>query len=160
MLLIGDKNCIPNYLDNLVVFNLTSLVEGVEKVNLLPPQSSDYINQTNPKEFDMFYMNYIFSSDYVFMELMKIIYNLYLHNNVYILIYRNDTFDIVAESLMKLIQQRYGYHCQWLNEPSDFNYYDDSTFSFQGVYNLDIDRERYENIMVATNAQAIMNQPD
>ena len=54
MLLIGDKNCIPNYLDNLVVFNLTSLVEGVEKVNLLPPQSSDYINQTNPKYFDMF----------------------------------------------------------------------------------------------------------
>ena len=153
MLLVGNKDCIPNNLNNLVVFNLTSLVEGVEKLNLLPPPNSDYLNQTNYKEFDQFYMNYIFSNDYVFMELMKIIYNLYLHNNVYILIYRNDTFDIVAESLMKLIQQRYGYHCQWLNEPSDFNYYDDSDFSFNGIYNLDIDRERYETIMLCMQQQ-------
>ena len=84
---------------------------------------------------------------------MKIIYNLYLHNHVYILVYQSDTFDIVTESLMKLIQQRYGYHCQWLNEPSDFNYYDDSDFSFNGIYNLDIDRERYETIMLCMQQQ-------
>ena len=153
MLLVGNKDCIPNNLNNLVVFNLTSLVEGVEKLNLLPPPNSDYLNQTNYKEFDQFYMNYIFSNDFVFMELMKIIYNLYLHNHVYILVYQSDTFDIVTESLMKLIQQRYGYHCQWLNEPSDVNYYDDSDFSFNGIYNLDIDRERYETIMLCMQQQ-------
>ena len=67
MLLVGNKDCIPKNLDNLVVFNLTSLVEGVEKLNLLPPPNSDYLDQTNYKEFDQFYMNYIFSNDFVFM---------------------------------------------------------------------------------------------
>ena len=83
----------------------------------------------------------------LFMELMKIIYNLYLHNHVYILVYQSDTFDIVTESLMKLIQQRYGYNYQMINDISDIDYYDDSSFSVPGLYNYDIDQERYMQIM-------------
>ena len=157
MLLIGDLNCIPqNDKINLVVYNLNSLFEGVERVQLTPPSNIDYILQ-NEKEFDLMYANYIFSNDFTFMELMKIIINLYLGKDVFLVVTRNEIFDAVTEALTKLIQQRYGYNSQWINSVDDINIYDDSDFSIQGLYNLDIDKNRYESLVLSQNPN-IVNQ--
>ena len=120
MLLIGDVRCLPDFIDKFLILNLSSLVEGFPRVHLVPSVTTQY---DNDKEFDIAYANYIFSNDNIFMEFMKIIYPLYTGNDVFLLVSRNEnTHDIITESLCKLIQQRYGYNYQLLNDVSDINY--------------------------------------
>lgn len=149
MLVICDyKNLPMQYItakDNSVVLNLSSLIEGFQKVRLAPsvqPQLND------EKNFDIAYAEYIFSSDEPFVELIKIMYPLYEGRDVYLLVSRGeDTYDIVTESLCKLIQQRYGYNYQILNSIDDLNIYDDSGFSVSGIQMMDADKERYVSIL-------------
>lgn len=147
MLLVGDVRCIPD-ISNLVILNLSSLVEGFPRVFLTPSVSASY---NNDKEFDIAYANYIFSNDYAFMEFMKIVYNLYMGLDVFLIVSRGDIYDTVTESLCKLIQQRYGYNSQFINEIADINYYDDSSFSVYGLSNLDQDKERMSYLAVQTD---------
>ena len=49
MIMLGDPRFIPLYIDNLVVYNYSSLVEEIPRLNLMPPQftcNTEY-------EFDM-----------------------------------------------------------------------------------------------------------
>ena len=71
MLLVGDVRCLPDYKDKFVILNLSSLVEGFERVHLVPSISANY---NDDKQFDIAYANYIFSNNYTFMEFMKIVY--------------------------------------------------------------------------------------
>lgn len=149
MLLVGTVRCLPDNLDNIIVLNVSSLVEGFQRVHLVPSIPTMY---NNDKEFDLAYANYIFSNDYVFMEFMKIVYPLYVGQDVFLLVTRNeDTHDIVTESLCKLIQQRYGYNYQLLNTKDDIDYYDDSNFSLTGIQTLGIDKERMTYLAVSQN---------
>lgn len=149
MLLIGDIRCLPDNLNNVTILNLSSLAEGFQRVYLVPSITAAY---TNDKEFDIAYANYIFSNDEVFMQFMTIIFPLYMGQDVFLLVSRNeDTYDVVTESLCKLIQQRYGYNYQLLNCKEDIDVYDDSDFSIQGLSVLDIDKERMTRIMVEYN---------
>ena len=149
MLLVGDIKCLPETLDKFLVLNLSSLAEGFPKVHLVPSVQAQY---NNDKEFDIAYANYIFSNDWVFMEFMKIIYPLYMGSDVFLLVSRNEnTHDIITESLCKLIQQRYGYNYQLLNERDDIDYYDDSGFNINGIQILDMDKERMSYLAVAQN---------
>jgi hypothetical protein len=142
MLLVGNYECIPHHINGLVMFNLSSLREGYERLNLLPPTTQDY-NYYDEKNFDLQYANHILTNESLFLELMKIIYALYEGKDVYILVTRDEFFDMVTESLIKFIQQRYGYISSVLNEPSDIDYVDrEASFSIQGVFNLDQDKER------------------
>ena len=153
MLLVGDVTCLPENLDKFVVLNLSSLVEGVEKVHLVPSFITPY---NNDKEFDIAFSNYIFSNDSVFMEFMKIIFPLYMGNDVFLLVSRNEnTHDIITESICKLIQQRYGYNYQLLNCVDDIDYYDDSDFSIYGLSTLDIDKERMTRYVVELNPSIV-----
>ena len=153
MLLVGDIKCLPYNKDKFLILNLSSLAEGFQRVHLVPSVSAAY---NNDKEFDIAYANYIFSNDNVFMELMKIVYPLYLGNDVFLLVSRNeDTHDIITESLCKLIQQRYGYNYQLLNDKDDIDYYDDSDFSFYGIQTLDMDKERMTYLAVQQNPELL-----
>ena len=67
--------------------------------------------------------------------------------DIYICISNGNVLDFLNESLAKFIQQRYGYNYQMINDISDIDYYDDSSFSVPGLYNYDIDQERYMQIM-------------
>lgn len=157
MLLVGDVRCLPDSIEKFVVLNLSSLAEGFHRVHLVPFFPTTY---NNDKEFDIAYANYIFSNDSVFMEFMKIIYPLYTGNDVFLLVSRNeDTHDIVTESLCKLIQQRYGYNYQLLNDKYDIDYYDDSNFSISGIQTLDMDKERMTYLAVQQNP-AILEMSD
>lgn len=153
MLLVGDVRCLPDSLEKFVVLNLSSLVEGFPRVYLVPSVSANY---NDDKEFDVAYANYIFSNDAVFMELMKIVYPLYEGYDVFLLVSRNeDTYDIITESLCKLIQQRYGYNYQLINHKDDIDYYDDSNFGLYGIQTFDADKERMTYLAVQQNPQLI-----
>lgn len=146
---MGDIRCLPYAREKFVILNLSSLAEGFMRVHLVPSIQTQYNNE---KEFDLAYANYIFSNDVTFMELMKIIYPLYMGYDVFLLVSRNeDTHDVVTESLCKLIQQRYGYNYQLLNNVDDINYYDESSFSINGLRILDEDKEKFSYISVAQN---------
>ena len=153
MLLVGDIRCLPDSLEKFVILNLSSLAEGFQRVHLVPSVSARY---NDDKEFDMAYANYIFSNDLVFMEFMKIIYPLYIGQDVFLLVSRNeDTHDIITESLCKLIQQRYGYNYQLINTKDDIDYYDDSNFSLYGIQTFDVDKERMTYLAVQQNPQLL-----
>ena len=146
MLLIGDHNTIPyGMIDDLVVYNLFSLKEGLDNLNLIPSIRMDY----NSKEFDRLYAQNIISNDDTFIELMRIVYPLYEGKNVYLVTVLNDSFDGLTESILKLIQDRYGYNYSIINSYEDLQYLDDSSdFSLSGLFNLDHDKERMSYILM------------
>ena len=153
MLVVGDVRCLPEITDKFVIFNLSSLAEGYERVHLVPSITASY---NDDKQFDIDYANYIFSNDFPFMEFMKIVYQLYHGLDVFLLVSRNEnTYDIITESLCKLIQQRYGYNYQLINNKDDIDYYDDSNFNIYGIQTFDIDKERYTYLMVKHNPQLL-----
>lgn len=153
MLLVGDYRSLPYAREKFLVLNLSSLVEGFPRVHLVPSVTATY---DDDKQFDIAYANYIFSNDQLFMEFMKIIYPLYMGQDVFLLVSRSEnTHDIITESLCKLIQQRYGYNYQLINDSSDIDYYDESNFSLYGLQALDMDKERMTNLAVRANPKIL-----
>ena len=152
MLIIGNKECIPdNYKGNYVIFSLLLDRTGYPPLDILPP--ANVVNYGD-REFDILYLDWIFNNDSVFFEFFnKVVYNLYLGFNVYIICERNDLFDPTLESILKIVQQRYGYNGAMINEPEDFDYLNqDETFSITGLVNLDNDKERFARIYTTFNA--------
>lgn len=152
MLLVTTCKLLPYMQDqNLRVFNLSSLKEGYEKLHILPLNN---IQTYDEAEFDILYANMILSNDHMFMEFFKIIESLYIGQNVCILVGENHTFEYITESLMKLIQQRYGYICNYIydiNDIDDIEKQERSDFSLMGLYNLDIDKERILQLNIEAN---------
>lgn len=148
MLFIGDYTCIPCN-EPMIILNLTGLVEGYQRVNLVP-QSGYQLDFTDDNNFDIEYYQYIFSNQQPFIELMKIIMPLYEGNDVFLLVSRGvDSFDKFTESLIKIIEARYGYTgVMILNDPSDYpDTFDRAKimdeFSIPGLNCLDQDKEKY-----------------
>lgn len=148
MLIAGDYNSIPGPLypgisENMLVFNFSGYDMKCIKLDVYPPSTMNFLDD---KEYDMNYANYILNNDNIFCNLFDIIYLLYEGVNIYILITRTPNVDIINESLLKFIQQRYGYNYQLINDNYDINEYDDSNFSLSGLANFDNDRKRYISI--------------
>lgn len=140
MLLYGDCR---NIQDNCCVYNFCALVEGFQDAGLMPPNSLGALSEY---DFDIKYMNYIFNNDMIFMNFMRIILDLYYGNNVYLIIsnINDDWCSMITESLMKLIQQRYGINAVEIDSMEDLFYAEDSGFNpYWGVANLDVDKSRY-----------------
>ncbi|MCM1197193.1 MAG: hypothetical protein NC310_09035 [Roseburia sp.] len=141
MLYYGDAS---NIQDQCTILNLSSFIEGYQKLNLLPPNS---LGATNEYQFDQLYAKSIMEDDYLFSQMFSIIYLLSIGQDVYIIISNDDWSENVAESLFKLIQQRYGYNASRINcfddivnaSPSDFE-------PSYGIFNLDQDMERFTYI--------------
>lgn len=154
MLLAGDYTCIPD-IKNLAIYNLSSLLEGCPRVDILP--SVTQINYMNERDFDIHYSNYLLGNDAIFYELFsKIIFPLYNGMDIYLIVSRNIFYDQITESLFKFIQQRYQYPSILISEPDDVNYINpDVGFGINGVYNLDIDKNRfsimYTNMNLTSN---------
>lgn len=149
MLIVTDHNVLDKLLetinfedgDKTKIFNISSLKEGYRRLNILP---LNYVSYVDEKQFDMDYANFLLNNDSMFVEFFTIINELYLGNNVILLVTFDPGFDYITESLTKLIQQRYGYNTHYINSIEDLYDIEDSTeFSFGGLYNLDIDKERY-----------------
>ena len=148
MLMYGEAYCVSGD----VVYNLTSLKEGYQRLySLIPPNE---LGRFTGKEFDIAYMNYIINNDFVFFEFFQIIYNLYIGKDVYIIVSSDDWSENLVESLIKFIQQRYGYNATKISSFDDYIYSANSKYIAgftpgYGLMNLDIDKERYSYILEA-----------
>lgn len=140
MLLYGDYR---NIQDTCTIYNFCALVEGFQDAGLMPPNSLGALSEY---DFDIKYMHYIFDNDIIFMNFMRIIMDLYYGKDVYLIIsnINDDWCSMITESLIKLIQQRYGINAVEIQCMEDLMYAEDSGFDpYWGLANLDIDKNRY-----------------
>lgn len=131
--------------ENFIIFNLSSYLEGYQRLRLQPPMSV-----YNPEEqiFDVNYANFLLNDNNAFHDLMQIILNLYDGKRIYIIYNIDDEYnDLIAESLLKFIQQRYGYNYCIVQSYEDLDFIISnntiSNFTINGIYNLDLDKKRY-----------------
>lgn len=134
--------------DSMNIFNLFSIVEKGDKLHgLIPPFPASFYDSEDEKQFDIAYASYILGDDKAFLDLMKIVYPEYEKSseNVlsYILIDEDEIRTTILESLIKLIQERYGLSCNIIHEPEDWETVESSEFDITGLYNIDQDKERY-----------------
>lgn len=132
-----------------VMYNLSSMREGFISLQpLIPPNT---IGRLTDREFDIAYANYIMSNDTLFCIFFQIVYNLYIGKDVFIIISTEDWSENLLESLLKLIQQRYGYNAVLINTEADYLYAVTSmNFEFApgyGIFNLDQDKERFTTLI-------------
>lgn len=132
-----------------VMYNLSSMREGFISLQALIPPNT--IGRLTDREFDIAYANYIMSNDTLFCIFFQIIYNLYIGKDVFIIVSTEDWSENLLESLLKLIQQRYGYNAVLINTEADYLYAATSmNFGFApgyGIFNLDQDKERFTTII-------------
>lgn len=132
-----------------VMYNLSSMREGFISLQALIPPNT--IGRLTDREFDIAYANYIMSNDTIFCIFFQIIYNLYIGKDVFIIVSTEDWSENLLESLLKLIQQRYGYNGVLINTEADYLYAITSmSFGFApgyGIYNLDQDKERFTTLI-------------
>ena len=131
------------------MYNLSSMREGFISLQpLIPPNT---IGRLTDREFDIAYANYIMSNDTLFCIFFQIIYNLYIGKDVFIIVSTEDWSENLLESLLKLIQQRYGYNAVLINTEADYLYAVTSmNFEFApgyGIFNLDQDKERFTTLI-------------
>ena len=132
-----------------VMYNLSSMREGfISLQSLIPPNT---IGRLTDREFDIAYANYIMSNDTLFCIFFQIVYNLYIGKDVFIIVSTEDWSENLLESLLKLIQQRYGYNAVLINTEADYLYAVTSmNFEFApgyGIFNLDQDKERFTTLI-------------
>ena len=132
-----------------VMYNLSSMREGFISLQALIPPNT--IGRLTDREFDIAYANYIMSNDTLFCIFFQIVYNLYIGKDVFIIVSTEDWSENLLESLLKLIQQRYGYNGVLINTEADYLYAATSmNFGFApgyGIYNLDQDKERFTTLI-------------
>ena len=133
-----------------VLFNLTSKKEGFVTLPLLIPPNN--IGRFTDRDFDIAYAQYVMNNDNVFCQFFQIIYNLYIGKDVFILVSSEDWSENILESLLKLIQQRYGYNAVLISENDDYIFAKNSMIDQKfapgyGMFNLDQDKERFSYIM-------------
>lgn len=132
-----------------VMYNLSSMREGFISLQALIPPNT--IGRLTDREFDIAYANYIMSNDTLFCIFFQIIYNLYIGKDVFIIVSTEDWSENLLESLLKLIQQRYGYNSVLINTEADYLYAATSmNFGFApgyGILNLDQDKERFTTLI-------------
>lgn len=126
--------------NNIYAINLSS-------ANLkIQPSSLFYVPRSNIETnmYDIEYANYIFNNTQQRIEFLTIIHNLQIGNDVVILIGNYPGMYEMAESLLKLIQSRYGYIGYFINmiDLDDLSIFDNSRFSVPGL--LLFDEEKVE----------------
>ena len=144
-----------------VKYNLSHYYAEMSILNLLVP-SSEFISEDiltgdcTTTDFDQVYHNFILSNDIAFSQFMSIIIPVYMDPStlVHIAILYNDYTIAFVESLIKLIQQRYGYNSYFINDVEDFLYTTEPEFTIPGIFALDQDLLRWRMM----NDQAISGE--
>ena len=124
---------------NMAVVNFSSLNVRYPRLELFPPfemgPRSDY-------DFDMKYAQYLLSNDATFIDFMQIPYNIYQGRDVYVLIDDSEEFEMINESLLKFLQQRYGLNATYITSEEDFLQAGEPQFNELGIINFQHDKER------------------
>lgn len=150
MLVMGPPSVVPYIKDKFSILNFNSFLIGYQTLNLVPAgfPAGTFMSDS----FDMEYFNYIMANDSLFYEFFSVIILLQEGNDVYLISDVND-YSIVPESLLKIIQQRYGYNGNIIHDIDDLGSMQDSSFTIQGLYQFDSDRLRYYDIINRNNVR-------
>lgn len=140
MIVLGPVNCIQYLGGDFVIFNYSSPIEGLDKLNLMPPM----FDWSSELDFDIWYANWLLADPIAFRDLMRLMYVIYNGMNVFLCASIIDALEPVNESFVKFIQQRYGINCFVINDPTDLECVHDygAGFTIEGIANFDIDKER------------------
>lgn len=145
MLLYGNATH-AKFIEGGLVYNFTSMVEKYPRLPLMPP---NYLGASSEYDFDQKYMEFVMFIDQNFINFMSyIIMPLYNGHTIYLCISEDPWSEIIIESLLKLIQQRYGYNATRINDFNDLCVAESSDFEPRyGLSNLDQDKDRYSYAM-------------
>lgn len=170
MIIFGTESTRPGIFDpmyipgikKVLVLNLYSLFDMGEQIpNIIPFPFPvpELVYSDDQVQLDMIYADYLTNHIPAFMDLMKILYPLYENSDllVYILISHDPYRDVMTESLIKFIQERYGYICNLINTLEDVLYVQDGSFSYNGIIAMDMDKEKYINILYDTGQLNLPN---
>ena len=141
-----------------MIYNIASMTENFSQLpSLIPPNE---LGRFVDRDFDTVYAEYIMNNDNVFVEFFQIIYQLYLGNDVFLVFDDSaDWAENIIESLLKLIQQRYGCNAVYINDEEDYLYARNNAVSKfapgYGLYNLDTDKERFSYLIEVMNMKGI-----
>ena len=80
MIMMGDPRYIPDYIYGLIVYNYSSPIENMPRLNLMPPQQYIFNNEL---DFDMWYANWLLTDPVAFHDLMMVVYAIYSGYDVY-----------------------------------------------------------------------------
>lgn len=153
MLYYGTSYMIPILNTDTIIYNITSYNERLNRLNLLPPMDKRLFID-NGKDFDMFYAQWIFANDMIFFDFFRIVYDLYLGKDVYLVVDTADWSENIIESLLKLIQQRYGYNGTLIDSFDGYIYARnniESGFEPCLMINLDQDKDRFSILLARMN---------
>ncbi len=161
MLYYGTSQMLEILASNTIIYNITSFREGLNRLNLLPPLDKRlFIN--NAREFDILYAEWIFSNDAQFFDFFKIVFDLYSGKDVYLVMDDAEWSENILESILKLIQQRYGYNGTLITDYPSYIYAQNNISSnfdpMFGISNLDQDKDRYTSILVRSNPRLLKNE--
>lgn len=145
----GPTRCVE-YLDSsFVIYNFTGMLEGFNSIQALIPPNG--LGRFDSYEFDVNYFNYILGNNNLFLVFFRIVQSLYIGKKVYIIADEADWSENLVESLLKIIQQRYGYNAYCVRDNQDILYAlqrDNSDFDpTYGLMNLDQDKYRYQYLV-------------
>lgn len=137
-----------------IKYNLSSYYVDIPLLSNISP-SSEYVPESvlngdfNSPDFDIAYHNHIMTNDAAFVQFMNIVIPVFQSADVMvqILIKQSEYRDAITESIMKLIQQRYGYNSYIVNDIEDFIYVEESTFNIPGLFTMDQDLRRFHFLM-------------
>lgn len=142
--------------DGHIVMNLNANIidPNIPILNLIP-----HVNITLPEDLDSYYIDAILNEDDHFMALMTVMILLKHGHDVYLLSYSADgVLGPIIEIVLKLIQCRYGYNYQLLNNVEDFDPNQQVGFTAVGIMTLDKDTERYEQLMTMLYPDMFINE--
>ena len=135
------------------VLNFTSLYSGYPSLSALTTNMYNMNQSGLPSniyvdtvQFDIQYANAIFRDDKMFEAFMSIMIPVHEGINSILLVHRDTYRDSLMESLIKLIQQRYGYNSWIVEDIDDIDCIHESTFTPYGIMALDADIKRYDEL--------------
>lgn len=151
-LIVGEPGTIIQVLQKYgkpcFVYNIGSMfmMDGIEVLKNLTPSTNRLVVSgmfLDDRQFDIEYANYLVNNDNAFFDMMKIMYNIYQGYDIFCIADLKDEYtELLIESILKFIQQRYGFNGQMIGDVEDFDLTEDSTFTVHGIYNFDMDKER------------------
>lgn len=123
--------------------NITHLIAKISPINNTGLSMPDFVNSV---EFDMQYASAVFSDPLLFGSLINIMLRAYEGYLVCILVQRDHYRDAVMESLIKLIQQRYGYNSWIIEDADDIEIISERMLLPNGLLTLDADIKQYNQM--------------
>lgn len=112
------------------------------------------------REFDGIFANAIISNPSLWILLVNVLLTEFNGNNVIIEVSPDAFSDKIVESLIKVIQDMYEYNCLRCMSQEDIPYIleaEDSTFGPNGLLRLDMDKLKYQELLLKGQTDLIVS---